>query len=215
MRVLLVEDNEDLNQFMTGTFKKLGYDIVSCKDGASAFDLIEDFYDLYLIDINLPNVNGLELVKRIKNKKENSKIFIISGDDNIETIVKAYDIGCNDYIKKPFDLREIIAKINITFQEKLSKHIKISDLCYYDKDSKVIYYKDRPVTLTKKESALMDILVTNFGKIVSNDAIEKYVWDAENSNGHVRQLVSKLKKTLPCENIIQNHSSNGYGIGVK
>lgn len=212
MKIFLVEDNEELNSFITDTFEKLGFSIVSSNDGAEAFSMCDDYFDLYLIDINLPNLNGLELVKKIKSKKDDSKIFIISGDDNIDTIIKAYDLGCSDYIKKPFDLREIIAKINITFKDKLNNQIKITDDCYFDKMSKLIYHKQKAITLTKKESQLLQILVENIGKIVQKDKIEKAVWSENTGNGHVRQLVSKLKKTLPCENIIQNHSSNGYGI---
>lgn len=212
MRIFIAEDNEELNNFITVTFQKMGYTVVSCKDGANAFKYCNEFFDLYLVDINLPNLNGLELVKKIKQKDDNSKVFIISGDDNIDTIIKAYNIGCSDYIKKPFDLREIIAKINVTFQDKLQEYVKLTDTCYYDKKKKVVYYKEKPINLTKKESALMNILVDNIGKIVSKDDIELAVWGENNSNGHVRQLVAKLKKALPCSDLIQNHSSTGYGI---
>ncbi|MBD3840905.1 MAG: response regulator transcription factor [Campylobacterales bacterium] len=214
MRVFLIEDNIDLNEFITTTFKKLDYNIVSCNNGADAFKYVDQFFDLYLIDINLPNINGLELVKKIKSNHTDSMIFIISGDDNIETILKAYNLGCNDYIKKPFDLRELIAKINVLFRDKLEKEIKITDFCYYDRDSNIINYKNKPIKLTKKESALIEILLKNYGKIVANNTIEDFVWGEGSEKGHVRQLVSKLKKKLPCENVIQNHSSNGYGVGI-
>lgn len=212
MRIFLVEDNEELNGFMTETLQNIGYNVVSCKDGANAFKLVEDIFDLYIIDINLPNINGLELVKKVKSLKENLKIFIISGDDNIETILKAYDLGCDDYIKKPFDLREIVAKIQIIFKDKLTDQVKLTDDCYYDFKKRVIYYKDKNVALTKKEAALLNVLVENMGKSVSNEEIEMAVWGKTFENSHVRQLVSKLKKALPCKDIIQNHSSLGYRI---
>lgn len=212
MKIFLVEDNEELNELITETFKEIGYFVVSCKDGEEAFEHVNDFFDLYLIDINLPNVNGLELVKQIQAINPESKIFIISGDGNIDTIIKAYDLGCNDYIKKPFDLREVVAKINIVFHDKLSRQIKLTNECYYDKDLKTVYYKEKPVKLTKKESILLNTLIINMGKIVSNDTIKEAVWGDLNTNGHTRQLVSKLKKALPCNEIIQNFSSNGYMI---
>eukprot|EP01156_Anaeramoeba_ignava_P013875 Anaeramoba_ignava/a607699_252.p6 GENE.a607699_252~~a607699_252.p6 ORF type:complete len:216 (-),score=-3.69 a607699_252:5121-5768(-) len=212
MRIFLVEDNEELNGFMTETLQNIGYNVVSCKDGANAFKLVEDIFDLYIIDINLPNINGLELVKKIKSLKENLKIFIISGDDNIDTILKAYDLGCDDYIKKPFDLREIVAKINLIFKEKLTDQVKLTDECYYNMKKRVIHHKDKNTTLTKKEAALLNVLVQNIGKSVSNKDIELAVWGQNFENSHVRQLVSKLKKVLPCKDIIQNHSSLGYRI---
>ena len=214
MKIFIVEDNEDLNQFMTDTFLKIGYDVVSCSDGQRAFELVEDFFDLYLIDINLPNLNGLELVKKIKSEDINSKVFIISGDDNIDTILTAYDLGCNDYIKKPFDLREIIAKINIIFDYKIKDRFKLTEECFYDTKSRVVYHNNERINLTKKESDLLDILVRNYGKTVSVKDIELAVWGENFANGHTRQLVSKLKKILPCGDIIQNHSSNGYGLLV-
>lgn len=210
MKIFLVEDNKELNELITETFEEIGYFVVSCKDGQEAFKHVDEFFDLYLIDINLPNVNGLELVKKVQSSQNNSKIFIISGDNNIDTILKAYDLGCNDYIKKPFDLREVMAKINIVFRDKLNSHIKLTDECYYDKKLKLVYHKQKPVKLTKKESILLDTLINNMGKIVSNQTIEEAVWGKENSNGHTRQLISKLKKALPCNEIIQNFSSNGY-----
>ena len=212
MKIFLVEDNKDLNQFMTDTFTKIGYDTLSFCDGEKAFKAIEDFFDLYMIDINLPNINGFELVKKIKSRDPHAKIFIISGDDNIDTILSAYDIGCDDYIKKPFDLREVIAKINLKFHNKLKNQIKLTNDCYYDIKDRTILHKEEEITLTKKESSLLGILIDNIGKYVSNKDIELAVWGKNFENGHTRQLVSKLKKTLPCSQIIQNHSSNGYRI---
>lgn len=213
MKIFLVEDNEELNGFITDTLQKLEYSVRSCRDGATAFEAVEDFFDLYIVDINLPNVNGLELVKKIRSVNIDAKIFIISGDDNIDTILKAYDLGCNDYIKKPFDLREVIAKINIMFKDKLERKVKLTNTCYYDTEDKVVYSEGKAITLTPKESSLLNILVENMGKSVPNKDIEVAVWGKNFENSHVRQLISKLKKTLPCGGeIIQNHSSNGYKI---
>ena len=214
MKIFLVEDNEELNFFITDTFKKIGYDVLSCigDDSKKAFELVDEFFDLYIIDINLPSINGLELVKKIKSNRKDAKIFIISGDDNIDTILNAYDLGCDDYIKKPFDLREIIAKVNLAFQKKLVDKVKITNDCYFNTKKKTVYYNDEIIILTNKESILLNQLVSNMGHIVPNEVIEEAVWGKEFSNGHVRQLVSKLKRTLPCGDLIQNHSSNGYGI---
>ncbi|MEA2049551.1 MAG: response regulator transcription factor [Campylobacterota bacterium] len=214
MKIFLVEDNEELNFFITDTFLKMNYSVDSCigDDSDKVFEKVEQFFDLYIIDINLPSINGLELVKKIKTNRINATIFIISGDDNIETILEAYDLGCNDYIKKPFDLREVVAKVNLAFQEKINNQIKLSDDCYYDKRSKKIFYNDEIIILTNRESTLLNQLVINKGNIVPNKVLETAVWGEEFANGHIRQLISKLKKILPCSDIIQNHSKNGYGI---
>ena len=130
----------------------------------------------------------------------------------INTILEAYNLGCNDYIKKPFDLREIIAKINITFEHITKEQFKLTNDCYFNSKDRVIKYNNKLINLTKKEANLLDILVKNIGKMVSVKEIELAVWGENFANGHTRQLISKLKKILPCSEIIHNHSSNGYGI---
>ena len=188
----------------------MGYKVSTFTDGQEAFDNISRDFDVYLIDINLPKINGLELVKQIKELNLDANIFIISGDVNIETIVKAYDLGCDDYIKKPFDVREMVAKINhLTL--KSSQLIKLIKHCIYDPITKSLFHKDTVVKLTKKETLLLDILIKNIGQTVRNEIIEDYVWGETVGNGYVRQLISKLRKSLPCK-LITNHAANGYKI---
>jgi len=212
MNIFLVEDNKDLNQLITKTFENMSYNIVSCEDGKDAFEIVNKLFDLYIIDINLPNINGLELVKKIKANNSKAKIFIISGDDNIETIVKAYDLGCDDYIKKPFDLRELIVKIHVFFKDILENEIIVCDDFIFNKEERLLYHKKEIVKLTKKEILLLDLLLEHRGKIVTYDMIKEYVWQNKDSSKHIRQLVSKLKKNISCKDIIETYSSLGYMI---
>jgi len=112
MKIFLVEDDKFLNEALVDTFSKIDYEVISYNDGKEAFANIDNTFDLYMIDINLPHINGFELLKQIKFINKNANIFIMSADTNIETILEAYNIGCKDFIKKPFDVREIIAKIH-------------------------------------------------------------------------------------------------------
>ena len=211
MNIFLVEDDHTLNKMITSTLEEaLGYNVTTFSDGKKAFENINDTFDIYLIDINIPNINGLELIRQIKLLNIESKIFIISGDTNIETIVKAYDLGCDDYIKKPFDIREIVAKIHHSLSQS-AQIIRLCDECTYDPTTSSIYYRNSEVLLTNKETLLLDILIKNIGKTVANDEIEPYVWGETVGNGYTRQLISKLRKSLPCK-IILNHASNGYRI---
>jgi len=210
MNIFLVEDDKTLNELITNSLEVLGYTIITFTDGQKAFDAINKQFDIYLIDINLPNINGLELVKQIKLLNTNAKIFIMSGDTNIETILCAYRLGCDDYVKKPFDIREILAKINNSLVNT-PDIIVLTSSCIYDTNNKILLYKNNKLQITKKETLLLDILIKNIGKTVNNNAIENYVWGDEVGNGYVRQLISKLRKSLPCD-IVKNHASNGYKI---
>jgi len=210
MNIFLVEDDLDLNELVTTNLKLLGYNVEAFTDGQKAFDGIVKKFDIYLIDINLPNINGLELVKQIKLLDNNAKVFIISGDINIDTILSAYDLGCDDYIRKPFDIREVIAKINHSLINT-SQVVQLNKDCIYDPINKLLFFGDKLLHLTNKETLLLDTLVSNSGNIVNNQQIEIDVWGEMVGNGYVRQLVSKLRKSLPCD-IISNHASNGYKI---
>ncbi len=213
MKIFLVEDDTNLNETIVRIFSELNYDVTTFKDGKEAFENLEDKYDLYLIDINLPNVNGMELVKQIKFLNKNANIFVVSADINIETIVKAYDLGCIDYIKKPFDIREIISKIKHTLNV-VPNNIKFEDCGEYNSKERLFIKSSETIKLTNKEALLLDILIKYSGQIVSNEQIEAYVWCEPFKNGHVRQLVSKLKHKIKCD-LIENHSSNGYKLSVK
>lgn len=214
MKIFIVEDDIKLNEAILNTFSSLGYEVTSFNDGKDAFENIDNSYDLYMIDINLPNVNGIELVKHIKKIQKDANIFIMSADINIETIIKAYDIGCTDYIKKPFDIREIIAKIKHTL-EVVPHNIKIRDCGEYNKDERIFtcLTSNQEIKLTIKEAALLEVLLKNANKTVSNEKIESHVWGESLRNNHVRQLVSKLRNKIPCD-FIENHTSNGYRIVI-
>lgn len=213
MKIFLVEDDVYLNSAIVNTFSAINYDVISYSDGKDAFENLDGSYDLYMIDINLPNVNGIELVKQIKFLNKFANIFIMSADRNIETIVTAYDIGCTDYIKKPFDIREVIAKIEHTLK-LMPKTVAFKDIGTYNRIERVIKHEEIVINLTNKEAMLVDILVKNRNKTVSNEEIESYVWGETFKNGHVRQLVSKLRNKVPFK-FIENHTSNGYKISLK
>ncbi len=210
MKVFLVEDDQVLNETVTLALEGLGFEVNSFYDGQSAFENISNKFHVFLVDINLPHINGLELVKRIKKYNLDAKVFILSADLNIDTIMKAYDIGCDDYLKKPFDIRELLAKLDIVKKEDGQK-IKLNKNCEYDLEKQVFLYNGKDVKLTKKENALLNILVSNIGETVENEKIERYVWEEDMGSGYVRQLVAKLRKKLPCD-LIHNHAGNGYRI---
>lgn len=214
MKIFLVEDDIALNEAISTTFSSIGYEVTTFEDGKTAFDNINQSYDLYMIDINLPNVNGIELVKQIKRIYKEANIFIMSADLNIQTILKAYDIGCSDYIKKPFDIREIIAKIKHTLKIPQG-NIRFKNCPYslYNRDKKVFIYNNEEIRLTAKELLLLEILIKNGNNTVSNEQIEDYVWGETYKNGHVRQLVAKLRRKISC-NIIENYNSTGYLINI-
>ena len=214
MKIFLVEDNQPLNDVLSKTLKNIGYDVRSFSDGREAFKNISVKFDLYIIDINLPYINGLELIKSIKSNFSDANIFVISAEIDIDMVLKAYDIGINDYIKKPFDIRELVAKIkNNCFSNEVDV-INFENNCKYDKKQRIFIIDGKNIKLTKKESLLLDILIKYKNRTVPNNIIESYVWPDNYKSGYVRQLISKIKRKFPIK-IIENHSTNGYRIVPK
>ncbi|MEA1914598.1 MAG: response regulator transcription factor [Campylobacterota bacterium] len=208
MRIFLVEDDIDLNYQITKILEGIGFHVASFTNGVDAISSISGRYDVYFIDLNLPDMHGLEVVQNIREAKIDAPVFIISGDNTINSIEKAYAIGCQDYIKKPFDVKELVIKINQIFNQN-SHMVTVSKKCEYDLIKEILYFKNEMVHLTLKEKALFHVLAKNIGQTVSNEHIEAYVWGMNMENGYVRQLVNKLRKKVPCD-IIKNHTANGY-----
>jgi DNA-binding response OmpR family regulator len=214
MKIFLVEDDEILNDMIVTSLEVLNHKVTSFDDGKIALDNVSSKYDLYLLDINIPNINGFEILKKIKSVKDDANIFILSGDIDIKTILNAYSTGCNDYIKKPFDIREVIAKIESSVKQ-IPTEIPLIHSGIYITDEKIAKFGKKTIQLTKKEAKLMDILIKYKGKYATNDVIEEYVWRDKIKKGHTRQLVSKVKRKLAYDDIIENNTLNGYRLKIK
>ena len=112
MKIFLLEDDYSLNESIKEIIELENHTIDNFYDGEVAFNNFSNDYDLFILDINVPNIKGLELLKIIKNTNFRTKVIIISANININLIKEAYDLGCDDYLKKPFDLEELVLKIN-------------------------------------------------------------------------------------------------------
>ncbi|MDY0327046.1 MAG: response regulator transcription factor [Arcobacteraceae bacterium] len=209
MKIVLIEDDIYLNTLICDVLVTQGYEVDAFADGAKALKAIEQQYDLYIVDLSLPNVGGLEISKKIKEFSGSSPIIVISAEDSIDTILKAYDLGCQDYIKKPFHVKELLAKISVILKNQPSSQIKLSPNCVYDVKAKTLMLNGLVVPLTQKETMMLHLLAINMGMTVTNEEAEKFIWGEHMGNGYVRQLISKLRKKVGCATIL-NHSGNGY-----
>jgi DNA-binding response OmpR family regulator len=213
MKVLIVEDDLPLANALKKVLEKNGFDVEIVGDGEEAFNLIlEKNYDLYLLDINLPNLDGHKLLKLIKHKNNNSIVVMITASAEIEDIEKAYNYGCNEYIKKPFHAKELLIRINnlIKKNETNFNEIKVDNLRFL-KDTMDLFIDDKPVELRKKERRLLYILITNLNRTVSKEEIINFVWEGEKKENYpLRQLISSLKSKLNNKYIV-----SVVGIGYK
>lgn len=214
MKILLLEDEMLLNSAICDYLESIGHIIDSFTDGAEAIENIDNTYDMLLLDINVPTVDGFGVLEELNKKGIYVPTIFISALNDIDDITKAYDLGCRDYIKKPFHLAELGIKINqiLKKEQNNTTHMKFSKNYTYSKDKKTLYFNNEPVNLTKKQLNIIHKLALNINMIVDFEQFRMDVWDGENiDNPTIRAEISRLKKSLK-EDFIKNIRGIGYKI---
>lgn len=219
MNVLLIEDDVQLNTTITNFLNFNKYKVTSLFDGDKAISQIDKIeYDLYIIDINIPNINGLQIVKYIRQKDLSTPIIIITASLELENFKTAFENGCNEYIKKPFYLEELEIRINNLLQiNSQNSIINISHSISYNTEFEELMIENEIVKLRKKERRLLTILLQNINKTVSIENIENYVWENEIRESYpLRQLINELRKKFNNgENFIFAYRGLGYKFEIK
>ena len=180
MKILLVEDEIDLNNIVTKYLKKNGYSVDSVFDGEEALDYLEyGEYDLVILDVMMPKLNGFEVVKELRNKGNHTSVLMLTARDSADDKVKGLDLGADDYLVKPFDFNELSARIRAVVRRKYgnsSNKLIIGDLIL-DTSEKSVTRAGKKIDLTGKEYEVLKYLVQSKNRILSRDQIKEHVWD--------------------------------------
>jgi len=215
MKILLLEDEIMLNESIQEYLESLGHSIDTYFDGLDAFESIKkNSYDLLILDINVPNMDGLSFLEAIHDLKIHVPTIYISVLVDIEDISRAYNLGCFDYLKKPFHLKELALRLDriVLSNEVPRVHLRLSKNYSYDQEHSTLLFNSISQTLTKKQAQIIDILARNRGRVVDFDQFQEYVWDDQIvDNATMRAEINRLKKTLQ-EDVIQNVRGMGYMI---
>jgi DNA-binding response OmpR family regulator len=214
MKILLVEDDEFIGESIKEYFEMEGSKVDYYPSPKKALEEIyPDHYDIFLVDINMPEMNGYDFYEELKNYSSTSVIFITAYSD-VDHIEKAFNIGAADYIKKPFDLKELELRVKRLVFKKTDK-IKITDNYSFDIKKLKLYFKDEEVELTPNEKYFLEILVKNINNVVDSETIKNYVWEEKSiCDNTLRTQVKKLRNKLN-ENFIKNVRGCGYKIEKK
>ncbi|MCF6173865.1 MAG: response regulator transcription factor [Campylobacteraceae bacterium] len=203
--ILLLEDDEILAQTLVQLLKSEGYDVVLADDGEEALDITyKEKFDLYLLDINVPLLNGMDFLKLSRDAGDKTPAFFITALRDLDSLSKAFDSGCDDYIKKPFDVDELLIRIKSILKKKnpviLYKNIK------FDLYENRVYQNDKEIPLGSVEKAIFALLIANIGITINKSSLFDEM--LKPSDLALRVLINKLRKTLDV-NII-NLKSVGY-----
>lgn len=197
-KLLLVEDDLILGETLKEVFEEEGFDITWVKDGEQALDATYvGGFDLFLLDVNIPFISGFELLKELRESGDKTPAIFITALTDIKSLSKGFDVGADDYIKKPFDIDELLIRINSLIKksyDSYSDKISYGDLEFYIKDEKII--KDsKEIFLSPHERKLFSLFIKNIGKNISKEDIFYELYgDQDISEGSLRVHISKLKK---------------------
>lgn len=217
MKILLLEDDLSLREIVTDALQNQGYHVSAFKDGESAMDsLLTTSYDLMLLDINVPGINGYDFLEALRDTGNDTPTIFISSYTDIDHLSKGYELGCNDYLRKPFSLKELELRVRELLKTRrlqtMEKMIKLGEEYAYDTEHHELFFRDASVNLVPKERLFVDLLVQHRGSIVPIDQILDYVWEGETNMNNLRVLIYKLRRKLPKE-LVTNVKGVGYRIG--
>lgn len=215
MKILLLEDDLILNEILEEHLKEQNYQVFTTfsSDEAEKY-LYSQNFDLLLLDVNVPNLNGFDLLKELRKNSIKTPAIFITSLNMIEDMQKGFDSGCDDYIKKPFELKELDLRINNIkrlFNIDLKESIEIADNIVLDMKNQSIKKDDKIYNLAKKEFEVLIYLYNNRVKIVSIDELINNIWSYEDSieASTIRTYIKNIRKILG-EDIILNIRGVGY-----
>ncbi len=201
MRLLVAEDQKDLNDIITKTLTRNHYTVDSCFDGEEALDYLDmTEYDSVILDIMMPKKNGLEVLKTLRASGNSVPVLLLTARDSISDRVTGLDAGADDYLIKPFAFEELLARIRAMLRKREGRaqnRCQVANLTV-DFDTRTVMRDSVPITLSSKEFSILEYLVNNQGIVLSRDRIEQHIWnyDYEGGSNVVDVYIRYLRKKI-------------------
>ena len=221
MRVLVVEDERDLNRIITKKLKVEGYSVDACFDGEEALAYIEGAsYDVIIMDVMMPLKSGHEVLKEIRAKGNATPVLFLTAKDALEDRVYGLDLGADDYLVKPFQFEELLARLRVMIRRKhgsISNRLQVADLTL-DLDTRQVKRGADSIELSVKEFAILEYMMQNAGIVLSRDRLEEHIWNYEYQGAsnmidvYIRYLRIKIDKNYEPKLI---HTVRGVGYVLK
>lgn len=222
MRLLLIEDEENIAKPLKKNLENRGFAVDHASDGKEGFDLADiNSYDCILLDLNLPGMDGGEIAKKLRQKKNTTPIIMVTARSQILQKLEGFDHGADDYVTKPFNIEELTARIHsVIIRNSINKAVllKTADLELHPDSNTVIIAKGTKrveAELTTKETGILEYLIRNKGKIISAEELLEHVWDRETDifSGTVKTHIKTLRKKIdPRKKILTTVRGKGYRI---
>ena len=208
-KILLLEDDANLNETVTEFLEEHGHEVVSIYDGHEAQEkLYESKYDLLLLDVNTPGINGFEVLKEARENDVVAPAIYITSLDSVDDLEKGFQSGCDDYIRKPFELKELLIRVETLLKRSFFHEAKelrqIAENIAYDIKNNELIVDGKTVNLGNKEARLLKLFMKHEGEVIIHERIYKHLWDfdEEPSDTALRTYIKNLRKIIGKESIV-------------
>ncbi|MGM9923092.1 MAG: response regulator transcription factor [Bacillus sp. (in: firmicutes)] len=223
MRILIVEDEQDLQNILVKRLKAEHYSVDACGNGRDALDYIAmASYDLIVLDIMIPGIDGLEVLRRMRYERNTTPVLLLTAKDAIEDRVKGLDSGADDYLVKPFAFDELLARIRVLMRRQTgstSNVFEMADLVV-DCNTHKVTRQGKAIELSSKEFAILEYMIRNKEVVLTRDKIEQHVWNYEYEGGsnivdvYIRYLRKKIDSGFDVK-LIHTVRGAGYVLRVE
>lgn len=212
-KILLLEDDLLFGESIVDLLEEEGFEIVLCRNGQEALDeTFKGQFDLYLLDINVPLLDGLSLLKELRGADDATPAIYLTSHQDIGILSQAFEIGADDYLKKPFDIHELIVRVHALLRRNKGKTRTSAGDLLLDEQHKCVRMGEKELPLSLKEYQLMSLLICNAGEIVTKEMIMDALWNPSEmiSDGAIRVYINRLKQEIGNDRIV-----NIRGVGYR
>ncbi len=217
MRILIAEDERDLNRLIKKRLKENGYSVDACFDGEEVLDYLQCAeYDALILDIMMPKMDGIAVLRQLRERENAIPVLLLTAKDSIEDRVTGLDAGADDYLVKPFAFEELLARLRVLLRKPVTQKssvLRVADLSLH-MNTRQVFRGDKEIRLSSKEYALLHYMMQNAGVVLSRDKLEQHVWDYDFSGGsnvidvYIRYLRKKVDEGYENKLI---HTVRGHG----
>lgn len=207
-KLLLLEDDLTLSETVIDYFEEQGFDVSPAYDGQEAIELVyENSFDLLLLDVNVPELNGFEVLQKLREEENNTPAIFITSLNSMESLEEGFSSGCDDYIRKPFELKELLLRVQTIIKREYSNKTDIKKICEnieFDLISNELKKDGKIVKLNLKELKLLKLFLQHPNELLVHDRIYDNVWeyDEEYSDNSLRTYIKNLRKILGKDKIV-------------
>lgn len=208
-KILFLEDDVNLNETVTDFLEESGYEVDSVYDGDEAEEKIyENTYDLFLFDVNVPGTNGFELLKKSRESENKTPAIFLTSLNSIDDVSDGYESGCDDYVRKPFELKELLLRVKTLIKREFfhskKETITVAKGIEYDTSCNSLHVEGNEVQLQNKEAILLKLFLQRRDEVISHEVILETLWgyDEVASDSALRTYIKNLRKIIGKQRII-------------